>query len=525
MMGLLVGVHPLLAQRIDSTGSSVASLKAIAVIDSNHAADQGSITTTSSLPYWTDANRSLGGLNIRAFAVSGAHLFVGTESGIFSTPFSELGNDSWQGWTEKNSGLVNKNVLSLTVSADGTRVFAGTSGGVYVSMNNGTIWSAVNSGLTSMYVNALAVSGPYIFAATLDGVFVSSNDGGFWSAVNTGLQNLGVYTIAVSGSSLYAGTDDGVFRSTNNGASWSPANTGLSNTDVNHLTASGANLFLGTFSHGVFISPNSASNWTASSNGLTNRYINALTSSGSILFTGTNSGIFLTPGTSGSGVSSSLLFHDVSTGLPSNRTIRSLAVAGEYLVAGTYGGGVWKRSLAELTALPVPPSASSPAMGSIGVAINTDLIWNASAGVVSYQLQIGTDPSFTSPNTNADGLASTTFRVSGLTNNTTYYWRVRASNIIGRGAWSEVMRFTTIPLPEVKINKQSLAFGNSVRNIARQDTLRITNGTLSYLQIESIAGGSPSFTYRAAPALLSNSDTLKLIVSFTPSDFGIYSDT
>lgn len=61
-------------------------------------------------------------------------------------------------------------VYSLAVS--GTNLFAGTyGGGVFLSTNNGTSWTEVNSGLTNTYVWSLAVSGTNLFAGTLGAVF------------------------------------------------------------------------------------------------------------------------------------------------------------------------------------------------------------------------------------------------------------------------------------------------------------------------------------------------------------------
>jgi hypothetical protein len=55
-------------------------------------------------------------------------------------------------------------VSALAVS--GTNLFAGTSGGVFLSTNNGTSWTAVNSGLTNTDVLSLAISGTNLFAGT-----------------------------------------------------------------------------------------------------------------------------------------------------------------------------------------------------------------------------------------------------------------------------------------------------------------------------------------------------------------------
>jgi len=76
-------------------------------------------------------------------------------------------------------------------------------------------------------VYSLAVSGNNIFAATkFGGVFLSTNNGTSWTAANTGLPTTSTVTIlASSGGNILAGTDVRLFLSTNNGASWTAVST------------------------------------------------------------------------------------------------------------------------------------------------------------------------------------------------------------------------------------------------------------------------------------------------------------
>jgi hypothetical protein len=98
-------------------------------------------------------------------------------------------------------------VTSLAVS--GANLFAGTSGGgVFLSTNSGTNWTAVNTGLTDTLVKSLALSGTNLFAGTEGGrVFLSTDNGTQWTAVDTGLASFAVNVLAVSGGNLFAGTD------------------------------------------------------------------------------------------------------------------------------------------------------------------------------------------------------------------------------------------------------------------------------------------------------------------------------
>jgi ligand-binding sensor domain-containing protein len=152
-----------------------------------------------------------------SLAVSGTNLFAGTyDGGVF------LSTNDGTSWTAVNNGLENPHVSCLVVSpngAGGTNLFAGTNGcGVFLSNKNGTSWTQFKAGMTNSNIYALAVSsngagGTNLFAGTyLGGVYLSTNNGTSWSAVNTGLTNTHVLSLAVSGTNLFAGIVGGIWR-------------------------------------------------------------------------------------------------------------------------------------------------------------------------------------------------------------------------------------------------------------------------------------------------------------------------
>jgi ligand-binding sensor domain-containing protein len=192
--------------------------------------------------------------------------------------------------------LTNTDVQALAIS--GTNLFAGSWSGVFLSTNNGTSWTEVNTGLTNTYVKALAISGTNLFAGTESGVFLSTDNGTSWTAANTGLANTRVHAFAILGTNIFAGTDAGVFRSTNNGTSWTATN--LNNTGVRSFAVSGTNLFAGTWD-GVFVSTDMGASWTG-----------------------------------------------VGFGLDPFTEVTSLAVSDSTLFVGAAGKGVWRRPLSEL---------------------------------------------------------------------------------------------------------------------------------------------------------------------------------
>ena len=249
-------------------------------------------------------------------------------------------------WVQTN-GISRENIDSFAIS--GTNLFAGTMGdGVFLSTNNGTSWTAVNTGLTDTLVTSLAVSGTNLFAGTdnYGGIFLSTNNGTSWTA--TGLTNINtIYSLTVNDTNLFAGIwGAGVFLSTNNGTSWTPENSGLKGYTVYSLAVNGTNLFAGTFGGGVFFSANNGTSWTPVNNGLTGYTVYSLAVNGTNLFAGTDGGVFLSNnnGTSWTAVNAGLTTYTAG-GVAS---VYSLAVNGTNLFAGTKGYGVWMRPLSEM---------------------------------------------------------------------------------------------------------------------------------------------------------------------------------
>jgi N-acetylneuraminic acid mutarotase len=95
---------------------------------------------------------------------------------------------------------------------------------------------------------------------------------------------------------------------------------------------------------------------------------------------------------------------------------------------------------------PAAPVLIAPANASLGVSSSANFVWNPSETAISYHLQLSNAPNFVFVY-NLSGITTTSATVSGLVNNTTYYWRVNASNDRESGDWSEVWSFTTCANP------------------------------------------------------------------------------
>ncbi|MDD5674340.1 MAG: hypothetical protein PHC61_09260 [Chitinivibrionales bacterium] len=292
---------------------------------------------------------------VYSLAISGNNIFAGTGgsgAGIY------LSTDNGTIWTQVNNGITNNTYTSIgdirALAASTYGIFAGTvvGAGVYLSTNNGINWNPGNNGLTNRLVYSLAVSGSNVFAGGPAGVFLSTNNGVSWTQVSSGIPYIygttydEVYSLAISGKSIFAGTVlDGVYLSSNNGTNWNSANSGLTNKGIMSLAVKGNNIFAGASDAGggsIFLSTNNGANWNSIFSN-SKAYTYALAVSGNNIFAGvTGSGVFLSTdnGTSWTSVSDGL----------TNTNIWSLASSDKNIFAGT-DGGLWRRPLSEMVAV------------------------------------------------------------------------------------------------------------------------------------------------------------------------------
>ncbi|MGH7450808.1 MAG: FlgD immunoglobulin-like domain containing protein, partial [bacterium] len=453
----------------------------------------GMFRSTDNGDTWSKINNGLVSTDIEALAINPDTLgsvFAGTDgNGIFHSA------DNGNIWSAINTGLPEDEFYALAINNLG-HIFAGGDRDVYRSADNGNSWRRLNIGLINLFVQALAINRDgHIFVGTSgNGVFRSTNNGDTWSLINTSLTNLCVNALAINSAGvIFAGTGGGVFRSSDNGDHWSPINTGLMSTNVQVLTInSQGHIFAATFGSGVFRSVDNGDTWSQINAGLTNTGVQALAiNREGYLFAGTNGGgVFrsiestivsspaaptLTAPVNGAVNQSTTLTLDwnISTGAETyrlqvstnsdfsttvfdraniattSREVGPLANNTTYywrVSAKNFGGTSAYSEIRHFTTIALPSQVVllSPTQAAILPSGNVKFTWQRSQPAISrYWFELATDSSMANSVKDSTLTAADTMRVVlELNNKQTYWWRVRAENVAGWGAFSEKRRFS-----------------------------------------------------------------------------------
>ncbi len=301
------------------------------------------IPSDQAFAQWQQSVNLKGGI-VYTLAANDSGIFAGTDTGgVF------LSVDKGLNWTALNNGLTNKNVKALLMKDN--LIVAGianglSTGATFTSWNNGVSWAAPATPYYG-FLFCLALNGTDILAGTWYGVIKSSDNGSTWTTLANGLpSNAGVAGLAISGTKIFAGVSSssadntGVFLSTNGGSSWLERNNGLNSLVVNTIAARDSSIFAATDTAGVFLSSNSGSNWTSINAGLTNKFVNTFKVRGSHILAGTQDGIFLYSDSMNS-------WTNISANIPMGTSVHSIEMMDGYLYAGTTSA-VWRRSLGEV---------------------------------------------------------------------------------------------------------------------------------------------------------------------------------
>ena len=187
-----------------------------------------------------------------------------------------VSTDAGQHWTMRSHVSSSSiTLLSLTVDPSGTKIYASTTTGLVISIDNAQSWQQINSSLLPVdtYTVPVFTSGKQVYIGTMHhGLFVSNDDATTWRTEGSGLsQAIAINAIAYDELQhhLWIATSTGVYRSDDAGASWQALNTGFPAgtvaTAIQSATNAGGDaalLYAGT-TKGFYLSNDAGAHWTS----------------------------------------------------------------------------------------------------------------------------------------------------------------------------------------------------------------------------------------------------------------------
>lgn len=350
---------------------------------------------------------------------------------------SQDGGSSWQAVASK----LDDHVFGLAINANG-RVFAGTREGIY--RNFAEFWHKISSFNTaSLFVNPATND---VFAGTSGGIWRSSNEGENWDYVRA--SNFIWTFINDNDGNILAGTEkEGVLMSPDNGDTWSSLSSGLKKMNIRALAADPATgqLFAGLVNGSVFKSLDATGLPLPATPVLASPGDNAINQPVSLTLSWNASAHAATYHlqVAGSANFESTIIDD-STLTTTTATIGPLANSTMYYwrvrATNATGTSAWSevRQFTTITALPAAISLLLPAHNAVFQVREVQFSWQmGQPNVDRYWFEIATDSTMANAAVDSNLSATDTVKViADLANMQDYWWRVRAGNIAGWGPFS-----------------------------------------------------------------------------------------
>jgi len=307
-----------------------------------------SLFSTTVNAQWEQAINGMGNQPITSLLAEGDTLYASSNFNFYKS--TNEGNN----WFTINNGLPGIKNFNSIVRSGNYLVAGGDSPGIWLSSNNGADWFQTVNGVDSdEYVYTLFVDGNIVYAAlgNPSAIGVSTDNGSTWNKYSTGLPTT-QYMSGVSkfGSTLYAiHTILGVYTSTDNGVNWEQSFTGgIGAQDKNAIIRSGNNLCIAA-TNGVWATSDNGANWdhtlTAGIMSGFGTYGNELYVVGQLPYKSVDNGITWT---------------EVDVIGLSAFIQNTMQFTSNYAFINTYGIGVYRRSLSQVTSIDEKLTGSFP---------------------------------------------------------------------------------------------------------------------------------------------------------------------
>lgn len=313
------------------------------------------IAVSSLKAQWVQSNGIPPDKLIHCFTSCGGKIFAGTGVGILTSGALYSSTDNGVNWQIVDMGVPNPSAV-MTLASKDNFIYAGTYEKHYfVSTDAGTTWTNIILN-NSAGVFELGVVGNNVVCYT-------NGTGPIWVSTNNGLNfsNAGNPNIATTngfltlGSTMYSASKKGLCYTTNGGFNWTfPANDGMptypdGSKPSTSLVYHNGKLYANSIDK-IIYTTNNGENWTATNITLANNSNSySMVSYGGSIYTalyGLESSSRGVLKTSDGGNN----WEFMNGGLPAI-SIRTLFINNEFLLAGTYMGGIYRIPLSTLTGL------------------------------------------------------------------------------------------------------------------------------------------------------------------------------
>jgi len=401
--------------------------------------DGGIYKSTDHADNWTDLTSGLGIRQFYRMASSKTNPYVfqgGAQDN--GTSLYKSSTSSWIDWLGADG-------MDCLISPTNESLVWGTSqyGALYRSTTQGSSYSGLGQPSNGQWVTPLAIeANTNVIYGGWTGVYKSTDNGSTWTNLSSGVITTTLACLAVAPSNpqyIYASNGTTLWVTTNGGGSWALRTASGTITSIEVSPTLPDKVFITTSSgtYPVMVSTDTGATFTnlkLNLPGSAGRSVKVdATNEG--LYVGMNIGVYYKDSTMTSWV-------DLSGNLPKVAVNEvEIQKSGGKLRVATYGRGIWETDL-------YATGASCGTPGSLGSSSITTssatLGWGTVAGATGYNLQYRPDGgNFTS----VSNIATNSYNLAGLIQNTTYEWQVQAVCSQGNSTYSALSSFATLADP------------------------------------------------------------------------------
>ena len=472
-------------------------------------------------------------------------LYVGCDGGVYK---STTGGSSW---TSLNNGLVTMQFYKMGsdfnsasramggTQDNGTNEYSGSTtwttrlgadGGevifdptnsniIYAEIQNGSHYKSVNGGLNWTTINTGLSGGPWITPVEMDPVnpsvlytisnsnlYKTTNSGGSWSLLFDAPESFysDIQVAPGDNQTIYVSGASAIYKSVNGGANFTKISTGLGATSITAMAVHPTQpqtLYVTnggwTATNHIYKTTDGGNTWQNVTGNLPNVPCNTIVidpAHAEMVYAGTDLGVYVS-------VDAGAMWGEWNTNLP-NVVIDELDIqaTARIIRAATHGRGMFEANMLE------PETAAAPS-GLTITGVNSAeiyLAWTDNANnELGFQIERKTTGGVYAEIATV-GVNITSFVDTGLSNNTEYFYRVRAHNGAGDSDYSNEANVITQPNPPAapsgltaiaaSVNQINLAWTDNATSESGFKIERKIGASGTYAEVATTAANATAFS-------------------------------